>query len=155
MLNDVTRKPTSVILLSTRGRRAKTSWPAWGSNPRPSRYQHDALTNWANGPRWKSWLVKFPPELETNTECCNPIHYTMNATHLVYNTYSKPMYINVVLPKYFTSPTKYPPSVRMEIWLMQLKVIKSHWLTIGAFHSYKCYTFVAYRRLHRWIDTAV
>ena len=20
-------------------------WPAWGSNPRPSRYQHDALTN--------------------------------------------------------------------------------------------------------------
>ena len=28
-------------------------WPAWGSNPRPSRYQHDALTNWANGPGWR------------------------------------------------------------------------------------------------------
>ena len=28
----------------------KKIWPAWGSNPRPPRYQHGALTNWANGP---------------------------------------------------------------------------------------------------------
>lgn len=37
----------------------KSEWPAWGSNPRPSRYQHDALTNWANGPRHPEFLPKF------------------------------------------------------------------------------------------------
>ena len=36
----------------------KSFWPTWGSNPRPSRYQHDALTNWANGPRRQTRLLR-------------------------------------------------------------------------------------------------
>ena len=35
----------------------KTGWPMWGPNPRPSRYYHDSLTNWANGPVEKKSIV--------------------------------------------------------------------------------------------------
>ena len=53
----ITKKRTSLQKTPTDSWKKEAKWTLWDSNPGPSGYEPDALTNWAKRPNYTSYLI--------------------------------------------------------------------------------------------------